>query len=94
MTKQKLINWINSFTTDIEFSYKGISGLIMPLSQWKGEENITLGYGDEDVVLKTAEEVVKYPMFNGRCLSEIIGEIEFNHEYADHDEDFYEYHTI
>jgi len=68
MNKKDLHNFISSFTTDIEFQYNGKKGLIMPLAQ---NENITLCYGDDVVVLKTTDEVMQYPMFNGKSLNNI-----------------------
>ena len=75
MKKQELIKLINSFTTDIEFKYNSKFGAIIPL---KMGENITIGYGeDDDVVVKTAEEVMAYPFIDGKCLNEICEEIDF-----------------
>jgi len=68
MNKKELHNLIDSFATDIEFSYKGTKGLIMPLHR---DINITLCYGDDDVILKTADEVMQYPMFNGQSLNDV-----------------------
>jgi hypothetical protein len=75
---QEVINWINAFSHDIEFSYNGVRGVIMPLSAKEGEENITLGYGDNDgIVCKSAEEVMAYPIFDGKSLNEICENVEF-----------------
>jgi len=76
MKNQDLLKLIDSFTKDIEFEYKGIHGLIEPLSR---DKNITLSYGDDDVVLKTADEVMAYPIpiFDRKCLNDICEQTEF-----------------
>ena len=74
MEIQELHDLISSFTKDIEFQYNGVNGLIMPLAQ---NENITLCYGDDDVVLKTTDEVMQHPMFDGKSLNEICEFVSF-----------------
>jgi len=46
----------------------------MPLAQ---DENITLCYGDDVVVLKTIDEVMQYPMFSGRSLNDVCELVQF-----------------
>jgi len=74
MKKQALHSLISSFVKDIEFQFDGKRGLIMPLAQ---DENITLCYGDDVVVLKTTDEVMQYPMFNGRSLNDVCELVQF-----------------
>ena len=77
MNKNDLLKWINAFTTDIEYTFNGKRGVIIPLSNRKGKENITLCYGDEDVILKTADEVMAYPLFDGKSFNDISEKMVF-----------------
>ena len=74
MNREELYNYIDSFTNDIEFEYQGKNGLIMPLSR---DTNITLCYGDDVVELKTPDEVMAYPIFDGQSLNDICEIAEF-----------------
>lgn len=77
MNKKDLCDLIASFTMDIGFEYKGLHGLIFPGS---AGGTITLYYGDdEEAVLQTAEEVMAYPMFDGKCFNDICETIDFDY---------------
>lgn len=74
MNANELRSWILELTVDITFRYKGIDGAICPIS----DELFYLSYGDDAKDLYDIDSVMNDTMFDGKSLSEISEQCEFD----------------
>lgn len=72
MNAKELYDWINSFTQDIDFVYKGIWGSICPFSR----SDIALAYNGTFVNVDSVEAAMCTPFIDGYSLFEVCEELE------------------
>jgi len=72
MTASDLANRIDSLLSHILFRYHGEDCGIDPFNR----QNIDLWYGEHWSNMKSVDEVMTTPFFDGKCLAEIADEIE------------------
>ncbi|HAP14781.1 MAG TPA: hypothetical protein DCZ00_06875 [Lactococcus sp.] len=73
MNANRLKIWIDSLTDDIEFSFNGKHGAIMPFNR----SNISLGYDGEVTDVTSVEAAMSTPFIEGKNLNEIAEQLEF-----------------
>lgn len=71
MNAQKLRDWIDSLTDDIEFKYKGKWGSICPFSRQK----ISLCYDENEITVNSIDAAMKEPFIAGHSLEQISTEL-------------------
>lgn len=64
--------WINSLTQDIDFSYKGKSGSICPISR----TDISLCYDGRTVDVKSVDAAMSVPFIDGKSLNDLCAQLE------------------
>lgn len=74
MKAEKIREWIESLTDDIEFDYKGIHGAICPINSGL----IYLSYGDEALEVHSVDEAMEITFINGENLQSISEKIDIN----------------
>lgn len=72
MNAEKLKKLILSLTQDIEFEYLGVQGCICPFQR----DNISVAYGDMTKDYTDVDEMMNDPIFSGKSLTEVCGQIE------------------
>lgn len=73
MSAQKLREWIDSLTADIEFLYMGVWGSICPFSR----QDISVSYGDDERTFTSIDAVMNEPFITGKPLKDICEDMEF-----------------
>lgn len=74
MNAVDLKDWILSFTQDIEFYYNDVHCLINPYNAHK----FYMGYKDIDKYYTDIDELMSDPIFDGKPLRDIAGQIELD----------------
>ena len=79
MKPDDIINLFSDGANCIQFEYNGKNGLIDPFVNGRGIYSFY--YGDEEVHLDNAGDIMAYPMFDGKSLNEIYDLCEFIQRY-------------
>ena len=72
MNAKQLRDRIDSLISHILFDYNGKPCGIDPLSRTE----IDIWYGDEGATLSSVDEVMSAPFFDGKSLSDIVGDLQ------------------
>ena len=73
MNRQKLRDWIDSLTQDIDFQYQGILGSICPFNR----NDISLCFDGGEVTVHSVDEAMEAPFIRGKSLNELCEQIDF-----------------
>jgi hypothetical protein len=74
MTKQEITDKILVEQDDFEFYFDGVLGSICPFPD---EGVYSLAYNGDVVDFDDMDALLEYPMFGGRTLADIVGEIDW-----------------
>lgn len=72
MKPEAMRKQIDSLISHILFDYKGKPCGIDPINR----QHIDIWYGDEEYSAKSVDDVMTFPLFDGKSLNEICGNIE------------------
>ena len=73
MNASDLKSLIEGLTQDIDFEYRGKSGVICPFSR----SDISLCYDGNEVTVDSVDKAMNTPFISGRSLVDVCAELEF-----------------
>lgn len=75
-TVDELRDYLLSLVNDVEFTWRGVHGLIIPFSK----DRYALSYHDPDdpgTEFRSVDALLTAPYLDGRAISDVCGEIDF-----------------